>query len=97
MPPLPPTEVSIYSTSLGIGYLQYEIAPLPPENDPPHRYAILLWQQPASFTPPTDLSTPGQPITQFDLNNYVTVSFIAHLLLNKTNLHYQYSPADWAP
>ncbi|CAG8578056.1 6799_t:CDS:2 [Acaulospora colombiana] len=42
------------------------------ENDPPHRYAIILWQQPASFTPPADLSEPNQPITQFDLNAYVS-------------------------
>ncbi|PVG02701.1 PEBP-like protein [Serendipita vermifera] len=49
-------------------------APYPPENDPPHRYAIILWQQPASFTPPADLSEPNQPITQFDLNAYVSSS-----------------------
>jgi hypothetical protein len=50
------------------------IAPLPDAADPPHRYAILLWQQPASFAPQGDLANPGQPITQFDLNAYVTVS-----------------------
>lgn len=49
-------------------------APLPDAADPPHRYAILLWQQPASFAPQGDLANPGQPITQFDLNAYVTSS-----------------------
>ncbi|CAG7845959.1 SubName: Full=Uncharacterized protein {ECO:0000313/EMBL:CCA71078.1} [Serendipita indica DSM 11827] len=49
-------------------------APYPDEADAPHRYAILLWQQPASFAPQGDLANPGQPITQFDLNSYVSSS-----------------------
>jgi phosphatidylethanolamine-binding protein (PEBP) family uncharacterized protein len=49
-------------------------APLPSADDPPHRYTILLWEQPASFAPTGDLANPGQPITQFDLNSYVTSS-----------------------
>jgi hypothetical protein len=50
------------------------VAPLPASTDAPHRYAILLWLQPSTFTAPAALSTPGQPITQFDLSTYVSVS-----------------------
>jgi len=49
-------------------------APFPDAADAPHRYAILLWSQPTTFAPTGDLATPGQPITQFDLNAYVTSS-----------------------
>jgi phosphatidylethanolamine-binding protein (PEBP) family uncharacterized protein len=49
-------------------------APLPAATDAPHRYAILLWQQPSTFAAPADLSTAGQPITQFDLGTYVSSS-----------------------
>ncbi|KIM29021.1 hypothetical protein M408DRAFT_68792 [Serendipita vermifera MAFF 305830] len=49
-------------------------APLPPATDSAHRYAILLYNQPASFAPQGDLATAGQPITQFDLNAYVQSS-----------------------
>ena len=54
------------------------LAPLPPTTDTAHRYAIVLWEQPASFAAQGDLATPGQPITQFDLNAYVTVSNAVH-------------------
>jgi len=48
-------------------------APLPAATDAPHRYAIVLWQQPSTFTAPADLAPP-QPITQFDLTSYVSSS-----------------------
>ncbi|KAG8812275.1 hypothetical protein FRC17_002106 [Serendipita sp. 399] len=49
-------------------------APYPDEADAPHRYALLLWDQPASFAPQGDLAAGPQPITQFNLNDYVTSS-----------------------
>jgi hypothetical protein len=48
--------------------------PLPPDTDPAHRYTLLLWEQPEDFAPEGDLANPGQPITQFDLDEYVTSS-----------------------
>ena len=34
-------------------------------------YVILLFAQPESFTPPSNLSTPGVPVSVFNLDDYV--------------------------
>ncbi|TDL27199.1 PEBP-like protein [Rickenella mellea] len=44
--------------------------PAPPAGSGPHRYVILLFEQPASFTPPANLSQPNTPVSVFDLNAY---------------------------
>lgn len=45
--------------------------PFPAEGSGAHRYAILLYSQPQSFNPPSDLSSPNQPVGTFDLNQYL--------------------------
>ncbi|KAG8765128.1 hypothetical protein FRC15_007215 [Serendipita sp. 397] len=55
-------------------------APYPDEADAPHRYAIVLWDQPSTFAPQGDLATGPQPITQFNLNDYVTSSGLGRVV-----------------
>jgi hypothetical protein len=44
--------------------------PGPAAGSGPHRYVIILYTQPSSFSPPADLSTPTG-VSLFDLNAYV--------------------------
>ncbi|KAJ3770991.1 phosphatidylethanolamine-binding protein [Lentinula raphanica] len=45
--------------------------PAPASGSGPHRYVVILYQQPASFSPPSDLSQPNLGVSKFDLNGYV--------------------------
>jgi len=45
-------------------------APLPPAADAPHRYAIILWNQPSTFTAPADPAA-GSAVGSFSLSSYV--------------------------
>jgi hypothetical protein len=45
--------------------------PAPASGSGPHRYVVILLQQPSSFSPPSDLSQPNIGVSQFDFNGYV--------------------------
>ncbi|KAJ3788552.1 phosphatidylethanolamine-binding protein [Lentinula aff. detonsa] len=45
--------------------------PAPASGSGPHRYVVILYQQPASFSPPSDFSQPNLGVSKFDLNGYV--------------------------
>jgi len=47
--------------------------PAPPAGSGPHRYTILVYVQPPSFTAPPELSS-LQPVGKFDINNYASSS-----------------------
>ncbi|KAF8655873.1 hypothetical protein AX16_002956 [Volvariella volvacea WC 439] len=44
--------------------------PFPPEGDGPHRYAILLYTQPESFSPPEEFAQPDIGVSVFDVHAY---------------------------
>ncbi|KIP07988.1 hypothetical protein PHLGIDRAFT_117643 [Phlebiopsis gigantea 11061_1 CR5-6] len=58
------------STSSGVAITKYA-GPAPAQGSGAHRYVILLFAQPESFTPPSNLSTAGVPVSVFNLNDYV--------------------------
>ncbi|KAF9066850.1 phosphatidylethanolamine-binding protein [Rhodocollybia butyracea] len=45
--------------------------PAPASGSGPHRYVVILLQQPSSFSPPSDFSQPNIGVSQFDFNGYV--------------------------
>ncbi|KAH8108484.1 phosphatidylethanolamine-binding protein [Phellopilus nigrolimitatus] len=45
--------------------------PAPPSGSGAHRYVILLYTQPSSFTPPDGLSSPNVGVSVFSLSDYV--------------------------
>lgn len=57
------------STSSGIAITNYA-GPAPAQGSGAHRYVILLYTQPASFTPPGNLSTAGVAVSVFNLADY---------------------------
>lgn len=48
--------------------------PFPPEGDGPHRYAVLLYEQPETFTPPAEFAQPDMGVSLFDVNAYAADS-----------------------
>jgi len=48
--------------------------PAPPANTGPHRYVILLYNQPSTFTAPANYSQPNMGVSVFNLNAYVSES-----------------------
>ncbi|KZT42102.1 PEBP-like protein, partial [Sistotremastrum suecicum HHB10207 ss-3] len=55
-------------------------SPFPAAGSGSHRYVILLYSQPASFTPPANLSTPGVPVSAYDFNSYVQTTGLGPLV-----------------
>ncbi|KAJ3849967.1 phosphatidylethanolamine-binding protein [Lentinula lateritia] len=45
--------------------------PAPASGSGPHRYVVILYQQPSSFSPPSEFSQPNLGVSKFDLNGYV--------------------------
>jgi hypothetical protein len=45
--------------------------PAPPPGSGPHRYTIVVYSQPDSFTPPANLSTANVGVSTFDFPSYV--------------------------
>ncbi|KAE9406484.1 PEBP-like protein [Gymnopus androsaceus JB14] len=45
--------------------------PAPASGSGPHRYVVILLQQPSSFSPPSDFSQPNIGVSMFDFNGYV--------------------------
>ncbi|KAF8527050.1 phosphatidylethanolamine-binding protein [Gautieria morchelliformis] len=64
---------STVSTENAINITDYA-SPLPPSGSGAHRYVVILYAQPAAFSPPGDLAQPNQPVGIIDLNQYVTSS-----------------------
>jgi len=54
--------------------------PAPPAGTGPHRYVILLYTQPDSFTPPTNLSQANTPVSVFNLPDYIKTSNMGALV-----------------
>jgi len=61
------------STSSGTEITSYA-GPGPAAGSGAHRYVILILPQPDNFSPPANLSSPGVPVSTFDLNDYITSS-----------------------
>jgi len=58
------------STASGVLITAYA-GPAPPAGTGPHRYVILLYTQPDTFSPPANLSQPGVGVSVFDFPQYV--------------------------
>jgi len=54
--------------------------PFPAPGSGAHRYVLILYEQPSSFTPPSELSQPNTPVSTFDLNDYVKKSNLGPLI-----------------
>ncbi|KAK7023753.1 nucleus protein [Favolaschia claudopus] len=54
--------------------------PGPASGSGPHRYVILLYAQPSTFSAPADLSAPVDGVHKFDLNAYVKDSGLGALV-----------------
>jgi len=55
-------------------------APGPAEGSGPHRYTILVYLQPSTFTPPSNLSTAGTPLSTMLLGPYVEDTGLGELV-----------------
>jgi hypothetical protein len=74
--------LSIDGTSLNnataIAITEYA-GPAPPP-DGPHRYAFLLYAQPATFAPPAEFSQPNIGVSAFDVNAYAEGSGLGEII-----------------
>jgi hypothetical protein len=61
---------STVSNTSAVGITGYA-GPAPPAASGPHRYVVVLYNQPASFQAPADLSAPGVPVSTFVWADYV--------------------------
>ena len=64
------------STDRGVAVTEY-VGPQPPSGSGSHRYVILLLPQPASFSPPANLTSPNVGLSvDFPLTNYISTSHL---------------------
>jgi hypothetical protein len=70
---------SIVSNTSAVGVTSYA-GPWPPAGSGPHRYVVVLYEQPASFVPPADLSSPGVAVGTFVWSDYVQNSHLGPLV-----------------
>nr|ODN98933.1 hypothetical protein L204_02901 [Cryptococcus depauperatus CBS 7855] len=54
--------------------------PGPESGSGPHRYVVIVYEQPSDFSPPSDLSTAGTALGKMSLSDYVTQSKLGKLL-----------------
>ncbi|TRM56622.1 phosphatidylethanolamine-binding protein [Schizophyllum amplum] len=54
--------------------------PGPAEGSGAHRYVVLVYAQPESFSPPSELSQSGAAVEKYDFKNYVSSSGLGPLL-----------------
>jgi len=54
--------------------------PGPASGSGPHRYVVLLYQQPSTFKAPSDLSTTVEGVHKFDLSSYVKDSGLGEII-----------------
>jgi len=54
--------------------------PGPAPGSGPHRYVVLVYSQPAAFTPPAGLDAPGVPVGSINFPDYVRTSNLGPLL-----------------
>ncbi|KAL1743279.1 phosphatidylethanolamine-binding protein [Schizophyllum fasciatum] len=54
--------------------------PGPAEGSGAHRYVVLVYSQPESFSPPSELSQPGAAVEKYDFKKYVSDSGLGPLL-----------------
>jgi len=67
------------SSSAGLAVTAYA-GPAPASGSGPHRYVILLYSQPSTFTPPANLSTAGVAVSTFDFPAYVASTGLGPLV-----------------
>jgi len=67
------------STDSGVPVTTYA-GPAPPAGSGPHRYVIMLYTQPDSFSPPANLSQPNAGVSVFDFTSYVETSKLGPLI-----------------
>ncbi|KAK7466911.1 hypothetical protein VKT23_003975 [Stygiomarasmius scandens] len=67
------------SNSSATAITQYA-GPAPQDGSGPHRYVIILYEQPDSFSAPEGLSQPNTPVDKFDLNGYVKDSGLGNIV-----------------
>jgi len=67
------------NTTAGLAVTPYA-GPAPPSGTGPHRYVILLYTQPDSFSPPTNLSTANTSVSVFNFPAYVKSSNLGPLV-----------------
>jgi len=72
-------EGSNVSSSSGIAVTAYA-GPAPASGSGPHRYVILLYTQPSTFTPPANLSTAGVAVGTYDFPAYVSSTGLGPLV-----------------
>ncbi|KAF9036779.1 phosphatidylethanolamine-binding protein [Panaeolus papilionaceus] len=58
------------TNSSALGVTPYA-GPWPAAGSGPHRYVVVLYEQPSTFTPPAGLSTPNVPVATFNWPAYV--------------------------
>ncbi|KAL0947213.1 hypothetical protein HGRIS_013331 [Hohenbuehelia grisea] len=54
--------------------------PAPPAGSGPHRYVVILYEQPASFSPPEEFSQPNIGVSVFDVNAYAQNSGLGNIV-----------------
>jgi len=67
------------STTGGTAVTAYA-GPAPPAGSGPHRYVILVYTQPDSFTPPANLTQAGVPVSVFNFPDYVKTTNLGPLV-----------------
>jgi len=67
------------STAGGVAITDYA-GPGPASGSGPHRYVIMVFQQPSAFAAPANLSTPGVAVSVFNLQGYITESKLGPLV-----------------
>jgi len=67
------------STAGGVGITDYA-GPGPASGSGPHRYVIMVYEQPSTFAAPANLSTPGVAVSVFNLQGYITESKLGPLI-----------------
>jgi len=70
---------SIVTNSSAVGITTYA-GPFPAAGSGPHRYVVLLYAQPSTFTPPTALSKPNMGVSTFNFTGYVKDSGLGPLV-----------------
>ncbi|KII88786.1 hypothetical protein PLICRDRAFT_92481 [Plicaturopsis crispa FD-325 SS-3] len=70
---------SNFSVGGGVAITAYA-GPAPAPSSGAHRYVVMLYQQPSTFSPPANLSQAGVPVSTFSLADYVKTSNLGPLV-----------------
>jgi hypothetical protein len=67
------------STASGVAVTSYA-GPAPAAGSGPHRYVIMLIQQPSTFSPPANLTQPNVGVSVFHLTDYISTSHLGPIV-----------------